>query len=69
MPRLRSLWECWREMLQIERRQRDEPDYQYDTPLPPTAHPAVERADELTLPRGERLELEASMGELAPEGR
>ena len=69
MPRLRSLWECWREMLQIERRQRDEPDYQYDTPLPPTAHPAVERADELTLPKGERLELEASIGELAPEGR
>ena len=69
MPELRSLWQCWREMLMIEKRQRSEPDYQFHTPLPATAHPAVERFDAVEPSAGEQQALRASIGELAPEGR
>ena len=34
MPRRRSLVAAWREMRETERRQRTDPDYQFDTPLP-----------------------------------
>ena len=37
MPEPRTLVGAWREMLEIWNRQVDDPDYQYDTPLPPTA--------------------------------
>ena len=67
MPRLRTLWQAWGEMIQSVRRQRHDPSYQYRTPLPATAHPAVLREDEVVLPDGERLAAEASLGDLAPQ--
>ena len=41
VPEPRSLLGSWREILAIWKRQQTEPGYQYDTPLPPTAHPPV----------------------------
>ena len=41
MPAPRSLLGAWREMRSVWQRQQTEPDYQYDTPLPPTARPAM----------------------------
>ena len=41
VPAPRTLLGSWREILAIWKRQQSEPGYQYDTPLPPTAHPAV----------------------------
>ncbi len=59
MPKPRTLIEAWREMRDIWRRQKVEPDYVFDTPLPPTAkHIRTDTPDEL----------ESSIGELAPEG-
>ena len=37
IPAPRMLRGAWRKNLQIWNRRRDEPDYQYDTPMPPTA--------------------------------
>ena len=51
---------AWKEMRETWRRQKIDPDYQYDTPLPPTAMHAREDAPD----KG----LEASIGELAPAG-
>ena len=59
MPVPRTLWEAWREMLETWRRQQADPDYFFDTPLPPTAKIARHhKADQL----------ESSIGDLAPEG-
>lgn len=63
MPMPRSLIGAWREMQQTWRRQQDDPDYQFDTPLPPTAHAAVTREIEATVEDS----LEASIGDIAPE--
>ena len=65
MPRLRTLRQAWAEMIESAERQRHDPSYQYRTPLPATAHPAVLREDEVVLPDGERLAAEASIGDLA----
>lgn len=59
MPKPRTLLEAWREMRQTWKRQKTDPDYQFDTPLPPTA-----KAERKGMPD----ELERSIGELAPEG-
>ncbi len=62
MPAPRSLLGAWKEMRMIWRRQKADPGYQYDTPLPPTANPE---------PRGKarpQSALEKSIGELAPAG-
>ena len=59
MPKPRTLFEAWREMRQTWKRQKIDPDYQFDTPLPPTA-----KAERKGMPD----ELERSIGELAPEG-
>ena len=59
MPAPRTLVSAWREMRAIWQRQKIEPGYQFDTPLPPTAKSA--RTDTPD-------ELESSIGELAPEG-
>ncbi|MCY4465312.1 MAG: fatty acid desaturase [Chloroflexi bacterium] len=64
MPQPRSLVEAWREMRMVWHRQRTEPDYQYDTPLPPTANP--EPPLEVALRAA--TDLESSIGELAPAG-
>ena len=59
MPEPRTLVGAWREMRDTWRRQQSDPDYQFDTPLPPTAGSA--RTDTPD-------ETESSIGELAPEG-
>lgn len=69
MPELRSLWDCWREMLEIDKRQLKDPTYQYDTPLPPTAHPGVLTTGQIRSTEvGQNLP-EESIGELAPKGQ
>ncbi|MCY3865067.1 MAG: fatty acid desaturase [Chloroflexi bacterium] len=60
MPEPRTLVGAWKEMRETWRRQKIDPDYQYDTPLPPTAKQSREGAPD------ERLE--GSIGELAPAG-
>lgn len=59
MPQPRTLIGAWQEMRQSWQRQKSDPDYQFDTPLPPTAK--AER-------KGAVDELERSIGELAPAG-
>ncbi len=59
MPKPRTLLGAWREMREIWRRQQDDPDYQFDTPLPPTANRARSKTAGAE---------ESSIGELAPEG-
>jgi fatty acid desaturase len=59
MPQPRTLVGAWREMREVWQRQKIDPDYVFDTPLPPTAqHVRTDTPDEL----------EASIGELAPKG-
>ena len=61
MPAVRSFLGAWREMREIWRRQKTEPGYQFDTPVPdPAGRPA--RRDE---PEEERLR--SSVGDLAPQ--
>ncbi len=59
MPEPRTLRGAWQEMRETWKRQKTNPDYQFDTPLPPTAK--AER-------QGAADKLERSIGELAPEG-
>jgi fatty acid desaturase len=59
MPEPRTLIGAWREMREIWKRQKIDPSYQFDTPLPPTAKRS--RTDTPD-------KLESSIGELAPEG-
>lgn len=59
MPEPRSLVGAWREMLDTWERQKEDPDYAFDTPLPATAQ--TERQ------RPARAE-ETSIGDLAPKG-
>ena len=60
MPAPRTLIGAWKEMREVWRRQKIDPDYQFDTPLPETAKQARDDAPD------ERLE--SSIGELAPAG-
>ena len=63
MPKPRTLVGAWREMRETWRRQRDDPDYQFDTPLGPSAQPAVAHAVEAR----DDDSLESSIGDLAPK--
>ena len=70
MPAPRSLLGAWREMRSVWQRQLIEPDYQYDTPLPPTARPAMTSEAAvagLPAPRDGADEMAASIGALDPE--
>ncbi len=60
MPEPRTLIGAWKEMRETWRRQKIDPDYQFDTPLPATAKHAREDAPD--------ARLEGSIGELAPAG-
>ena len=60
MPEPRTLIGAWKEMREVWRRQKIDPDYQYDTPLPATAMSAREDTPD--------QQLEGSIGELAPAG-
>ena len=59
MPELRTLFGAWREMRETWQRQKADPDYFFDTPLPPTAKHIPTEASDI---------LESSIGELAPKG-
>jgi fatty acid desaturase len=59
MPEPRTLLGAWREMGETWRRQQNDPDYEFDTPLPATA-----KNERTYMPD----ELESSIGELAPKG-
>jgi len=63
MPKPRTLFGAWREMRETWRCQQTNPDYQFDTPLPPTANAPVTVATEAT----NEDSLEASIGDLAPK--
>jgi fatty acid desaturase len=65
MPQPRTLVGAWREMRMIWQRQKTEPGYAFDTPLPPTAQPTPVPGGEAP---GPATELEASIGDLAPKG-
>jgi fatty acid desaturase len=59
MPEPRTLLGAWQEMRAIWQRQKSEPDYAFDTPLPPSAQMQIDDVPD---------ELEASIGDLAPKG-
>ena len=56
MPQPRSFWGAWREMRQIWKKQKADPRYQFETPLPKST-------DEK---KGKDKSLESSIGDLAP---
>ena len=60
MPAPRTLIGAWKEMRETWRRQKIDPDYQFDTPLPATAKHVRDGTPE--------EQLEGSIGELAPAG-
>ena len=60
MPEPRTLIGAWKEMREAWRQQNIDPEYQYDTPLPPTAKRARNDSPD--------DQLESSIGELAPAG-
>jgi fatty acid desaturase len=57
MPEPRSLTSAWREIIEVQRRQKSEPGYEFDTPVPPSAVAQSVEVDDLA----------ASIGDLAPE--
>ena len=57
MPKPRTLISSWREMLEVVKQQEADPAYEFDTPVPPQR---TRREKE------QQLELEASIGDLAP---
>ena len=59
MPEPRSLRAAWREMLDTWERQKSDPGYAFDTPLPATAKTERHRSPEAG---------ETSIGDLAPKG-
>ena len=58
MPKVRTLWGAWKEMIEIKRRQDIDPDYEYDTPVPNNKLKKNEKISNLT----------KSIGDLAPDG-
>ena len=65
MPKPRTLFGAWSEMRETWRRQQEDPLYEFDTPLPSSARPAVTEAVPAT--DSTDKELEASIGDLAPD--
>ena len=59
MPQPRTLREAWREMLDTWDRQKQDPKYAFDTPLPATAQTRRRRSSTTE---------ESSIGDLAPKG-
>ncbi|MEK9973518.1 MAG: fatty acid desaturase, partial [Deltaproteobacteria bacterium] len=57
MPKPRNLISSWKEMLEVVKQQEADPAYEFDTPVPPQR---TRREKE------QQLELEASIGDLAP---
>ena len=57
MPEPRTMLGAWREMAEVRRRQKEDPTYEFDTPVPTPGD-----ADS-----GDPDELAASIGDIAPE--
>ena len=58
MPKPRTLIGAWKEMRETWRKQQEDPDYQFDTPVPPQRkNPSIDANDPLA----------TSIGELAPK--
>jgi fatty acid desaturase len=57
MPKPRTLTGAWREMRQTWKKQKEDPDYQFETPLPGRKDSETKRRDSS----------ESSLGELAPD--
>ena len=60
LPQCKSVWGAWKEMRKTWNRQKTEPGYEYDTPLPETANHYASTTK--TNFEG----LDASIGDLAP---
>ena len=69
MPKLRTLWQSWSEMIKAKQCRKEDPSYQFNTPLPATANPPVEHEHDVKLPVDDQVFVEASIGELAPSGQ
>ena len=67
LPEPRSVWGAWREMYRIRGRQKSEPDYQFETPLPPTANPPVTSQDDVPAVAAGAAQLAASIGTMDPD--
>jgi fatty acid desaturase len=66
MPVPRTLVGAWREMRETWNRQKDDPDYTFNTPLPSSAHTAVTEVSMVT--EGDETDpVVASIGDLAPD--
>ncbi len=57
MPRPRTLISSWKEMLEVVKQQETDPAYEFNTPVPPQRTRKEKK---------QQLELEASIGDLAP---
>ena len=57
MPKPRTLISSWKEMLEVVKQQKTDPAYEFDTPVPPQRTRKEKK---------QQLELEASIGDLAP---
>ncbi|MCA0455019.1 MAG: fatty acid desaturase [Chloroflexi bacterium] len=66
MPQPRTLLGAWQEMRETWNRQKVDPHYVFDTPLPATAKPAYRGGTQSTETAAD--ELESSIGDLAPKG-
>ncbi|MCB0062768.1 MAG: fatty acid desaturase [Caldilineaceae bacterium] len=64
MPEPRTLWGAWQEMRETWFRQQADPDYYFDTPVPPIATSTRARTNDDAVGNG----LESSIGDLAPKG-
>ena len=62
-PAPRTLLGAWKEMRETWHRQQEDPGYQFDTPLPPTAQPAVSQAGDPLATNS----MVTSIGDLAPK--
>lgn len=60
MPEPRTLVQAWQEMRETWHRQQEDPDYYFDTPVPPIA--------DIRQARTRDKDIESSIGDLAPKG-
>ena len=67
MPEPRTLVGAWKEMREVWQKQKEDPDYALDTPLPSSATPEY-RGDTAPTSTGEEHDEAMSLGDIVPEG-